>query len=140
MNKMFKVFAICAISFLVVTGCSCQKKTDKDNDNKTNEDIKANTNDEVIKDQEIDVFSFTKTSLIYENGTSTLETTVTNNSDETQYLKEFKIIVKDSEGNEIVTMTGFIGDSIEAKASRVIDSTYGEDLTNAASIEYEVVK
>ena len=37
-------------------------------------------------------------------------------------------------------MTGFVGDSIAAKTSKVIDSTYGEDLTNAASIEYEVVK
>ena len=48
--------------------------------------------------------------------------------------------VIDENGNEIVTMTVFVGDSIDANASKIIDSTYGDDLTKAASIEYEVVK
>ena len=88
----------------------------------------------------MDVFKFEKTSLIYENGNSKLQTTVTNTSSEKQYLAEFLIHVKDEQGNEIVTMTGFVGDSIDANASKIIDSTYGDDLTKATSIEYEVVK
>jgi len=78
--------------------------------------------------------------LIYEKSTSILQTTVTNTSNTTQYLKDFNIIVKDESGNEIVTLTGFIGDSIDAGESKLIVSSYGEDLTNAASIEYEIIR
>ena len=136
MKKLAMLLALSVTTLGLLTGCGCQKKekeTKKD-------EIKTNTNENVIKDQTVDVFQFEQTSLIYEDGNSKLQTTVTNTSDETAYLAEFLIHVKDAEGNEIVTMTGFVGDSIAAKASKVIDSTYGEDLTNAASIEYEVVK
>ena len=83
---------------------------------------------------------FTNTSLVYENNTSVLETLVTNKSDKTEYLSEFDILVKDKDGNVIVTLTGFIGASIDAGESRVIASTYSEDLTKAASIEYKIVR
>ena len=121
----------------IVTGCGCKKKEEK---KEKEPEIKVNTNENVIKDQELDVFTFTKTSLVHKESTSTLETLVTNTSDETQYWEEFKIIVKDEEGKEIVTMTGFVGDSIKGKESKTIISSYGEDLTKAASIEYKIVK
>lgn len=137
MNKVVKISLVALLSLSLLTGCGCNKK-DKKADK---EEIKTNTNQEVIKDQELESFKFTNTSLVYQDGNSVLETLVTNTSDEKQYLEEFKIIVKDANGNEIVTMTGFIGDSIDAKASKVITSTYGDDLsTKAASISYEIVK
>ena len=140
MKKMLVVFGMTILTFGLLTGCGCQKKEDNKNKDTKNEEIKTNTNEDVIKDQTVDVFKFEKTSLIYENGNSKLQTTVTNTSSEKQYLAEFLIHVKDENGNEIVTMTGFVGDSIDANASKIIDSTYGDDLTKAASIEYEVVK
>lgn len=140
MKKALVVFGMTILAFGLLTGCGCQKKEDNKNKNTKNEEIKTNTNEDVIKDQTVDVFKFEKTSLIYENGNSKLQTTVTNTSSEKQYLAEFLIHVKDENGNEIVTMTGFVGDSIDANASKIIDSTYGDDLTKAASIEYEVVK
>lgn len=130
------------LSVTLLTGCGCSKKDseNKNNPQTENEGPKANTNEGVIKDQTLDVFKFEKTSLIYENGNSKLQTTVTNTSNETQKLKEFKIHVKDADGKEVVVLTGLVGNNLEAGESRVITTTYGDDLTKAASIEYEVVK
>jgi len=135
-NNLKKLFTMLLVIGLV-TGCGCNKKEDT---NKTKDDVKVNTNEEVIKDQELEVFTFTNTSLVYENGTSTLETVVTNTSDQEQYLTEFKIIVKNDAGEEIVTMTGFVGSSIEAHGTETIISSYGDDLSKAASIEYTIVR
>lgn len=142
MRKVFGIVLVCVLSLTLLSGCGCSKKEDakgNNNDTKT-EGPKANTNQDVIKDQELGVFKFEKTSLIYENGNSKLQTKVTNTSNETQFLKEFLIHVKDAEGKEIVTLTGFIGSNLEAGESRTISSTYGDDLTKATSIEYELVK
>lgn len=136
MNRILKFIMVITLTTILATGCGCQKTKDE----KTKEETKVNTNENVTKDQEVEVFKFTNTSLIYEDGNSKLQTTVTNTSNETAYLAEFLIHVKDENGNEIVTMTGFVGDSIEANSSKVIDSVYGDDLTNASSIEYEIVK
>ena len=139
-NKIFQMkkymlialVGICMTS--LVTGCG------KSNKSGSSEQPKANTNENVVKDQTLDVFHFTNTSLIYENGTTTLETTVTNTSDETAYLVEFKIHVKDTEGNDIIELVGFVGDQLKANESRVITSSASQDLMLADSIEYEVVR
>lgn len=138
-NKFIKLFTMLLILGLV-TGCGCSNKESKEKNNNLVEDIKANTNENVIKDQVLDVFTFTNISLIYENGTSTLETLVTNTSSEPQYLTEFKVHVKNELGEEIVTLTGFVGASIEANGTETIISSYGDDLSNAYSIEYEIVR
>lgn len=124
--------------FGLVTGCGCGRDNKKEETQ--DEDIKINTNENVVKDQTLEVFTFTNTALIYKNGTSTLETLVTNTSDQEQYLTEFNIIVKNESGEEIITMTGFVGDSIEAHGTRTIISSYGDDLSNAASIEYTIIR
>lgn len=128
MKKIIKLIVIGLLSATILTGCGCEK--DKD----------SGVNDELIKDQQVESFEFTNTSLVYENNASVLETLVTNKSDKTEYLSEFDILVKDKDGNVIVTLTGFIGSSIGAGESRVIASTYSEDLTKAASIEYKIVR
>lgn len=135
MKKIINISMVLLIGIFLLTGCNNAKK-----ETETQGEVKANTNEEVVKDQVLENFTFEKTSLIYEDGTSTLQTVVTNTSSKTEYLSEFKIHVKDVEGNEIVEMTGFIGDNLKAGESRTITSSYGDDLTNAASISYEVVR
>ena len=132
MKKEFVLILTLVLSLGLITGCGCNKKEEKE--------VKINTNQDVIKDQELEVFTFTNTSLVYEDETSILITKVTNTSNETQYLKEFKIHVKDIAGNEIVELTGFVGDNIEANSSTTISSSYSEDLTKAAKIEYEIIR
>lgn len=133
MNNILKLGLALLLSLTLLTGCG-EKKVEEEK----KEEVKVNTNENVIKDQEVGVFKFENTSLIYENGTSKLETSVTNTSGETQKLAQFKIHVKDAEGNEIVEMTGFFGGTIAAGETKIVTSVYGEDLSNAASIEYEM--
>lgn len=134
MKKILALVLAFSLFFGLATGCGCNKKEDK------KEEVKINTNEGVIKDQELEVFTFTNTSLVYEDNTSILITKVTNTSDQTEYLKEFKIHVKDAAGNEIVELTGFVGDNIGANSSTTISSSYSEDLTKATTIEYEVIR
>lgn len=134
MKKIILITLSTLMLLAFATGCGCSNKNDKQ------DKIKSNTNEDVVKDQTLDVFSFTNTSLVYEKNTSVLTTVVTNNSNEKQMLKKFNIIVKDAEGNVIVTLPGYVGSYIDAKASTVITSSYAQDLTRAAKIEYEIVK
>lgn len=135
---MKKIFALFLISLLVFTGCG--KKEDKKTEEKQpQEEIKVNTNENVISDKVVEEFTFTNTSLIYENGTSTLETTVTNNLDTPTNLKEFTIILSDADGN-VTTLLGYVGSSFDAHESKVINSSVAGDLTNVNSITYQVVR
>ena len=127
---------VSAISLL--TGCDTKDK-DKDKDSGKDK-VVSNTNTEVIKDQNLGVFEFQNTSLIYENGQSILEVEVTNTSAVDQQIVEFSIIVKDENDEEIITLVGFVGDVIKAGESKVITSSCGKDLSKAASISYELVK
>ena len=139
MNTLTKILLVMLVATMITT-TGCGKKENKEDKKGTEEETKVNTNTDVIKDQTIDVFKFENTSLVYTEGTTTLETIVTNTSSEDKMLQEFKILVKDSNGNEMITLTGFIGDTLKAGESRVINSFCGEDLTQATSIEYTVVE
>lgn len=134
MKKILLIMIVGIFTFGLTTGCGKDKKEEK-----KEEEIKANTSTDVIKDQEVGVFKMENTSLIYEKGTTVLETTVTNTSSEDKNLTEFKIIVKDSKGKEMITLTGFVGSVIRAGESKIINSYCGEDLSKAKSIEYIVI-
>lgn len=133
--KKVLIFTFIGISVIsLMTGCGCSKREKK-------EDVEiVNTNEEVIKDREVDTFRFENTSLIYKSGTSTLQTTVTNISESDQDLQEFEIIFKDKKGNEIATLTGYIGGNIASMESRVITSYCDENLGDARSVEYKILR
>ena len=128
------------VCLTLVTGCGKDKSKneDKKDDNKTT--VEVNNNEEVTKDQNIEGITITNTSLVYEDGISYLKATVTNNTGSDYELNEYKINVKDSDGNIIVTMPGYVGSVLKNGESKTINTTIGEDLSKAYSIEYEVVK
>ena len=134
MKKITLMALIALTTVTLVTGCG------KDNEKDKEKLPQANTNEDVIKDQTVESFSFENTSLVYYEGTTTLETVVTNTMDTDQTLQEFQIIVKDKDDNVMITLVGFVGSTIKAGESKVISSNCGEDLTKAASIEYVVVR
>ena len=128
------------ISILILgllTGCGCSKQETTTN---PQEEIKSNTNEGIIKDQQVEVFEFKNTSLVREENNTVLETTVTNTSSTDQYLEEFKIEIKDKDGNIMETLIGFVGDKLKAGESKVINSYCGTDLTTATDIVYTVIK
>lgn len=132
------VLILVIVSAVIVTiGLLFKNKENKIDDESG---YKTNTNENVIKDQQIGNFNFTNTSLNYKDGNSVLRVSVTNTSNQELSLQEFKIHVYDSKHNEIVTLTGFIGDKLLAGETKYIESTYADDLTNAYSIEYEIIE
>ena len=132
MNKTLKIILISLMGLSLLTGCGKKEEIEPP--------IKVNTNENVIKDQEVEGLTMTNTSLVYENGTTTLVTEVTNNTKEDYPVKRIKITVKDKEGNIITTLIGTIADTLKPGESRIIDSDTPIDLSEAESIEYSVIK
>ena len=132
MNKTLKIILISLMGLSLLTGCGKKEEIEPP--------IKVNTNENVIKDQEVEGLRMTNTSLVYENGTTTLVTEVINNTKEDYPVKRIKIIVKDKEGNIITTLIGTIADTIKPGESRIIDTDTPIDLSEAESIEYSVIK
>lgn len=135
MAKKSKIIMIGLIVILVVIGGYFIVRSVTSN----NEDkIQSNTNENVIKDQEVGGFQFTNTSLTYENGKSKLTIRVKNITDQDIVLQSFDIIVKDKNGKEMTTLLGYIGDTIKAGETRVITSEENMNLMEAESINYVI--
>lgn len=125
-------------TFLLLNFFKKDKKEVKKEDPKTN--IKVNTNEGVIRDQEIEGNIMRNTSLVVEDGITYLVVDVTNNTNQDYTLNEYMISVKDASGNVIVKIPGYIGEVIRIGDTKTIKSMVNMDLSEAASIEYEVVK
>ena len=140
MKKIINITLMLLVCLTLVTGCGKDKSKneDKKDDNKTT--VEVNNNEEVTKDQNIEGIMITNTSLVYEDGISYLKATVTNNTGSDYELNEYKINVKDNDGNIIVTMPGYVGSVLKNGESKTINTMISEDLSKAYSIEYEVVK
>lgn len=90
--KKFKTLTfITIISLLLTTGCDSKKEEVK------KDEVKSNTNTNVIKDQQVEGLSLTNTSLTTTNGQSTLVTVVSNPTTEKIAVKSFDIIIKESD-------------------------------------------
>ena len=115
----------------------------KNKENKTPTDdgnnVIFNENENIVKDQELDGLKFTNTSLSYNEGMSVLITDVTNPTEEEYFLTEFKVIIKDEAGNVVTELPGYVGDSISPNETLTITSYSDINLTDAYSIEYEVI-
>ena len=140
MKKVINITLMLLVCLTLVTGCGKDKSKneDKKDDNKTT--VEVNNNEEVTKAQNIEGITITNTSLVYEDGISYLKATVTNNTGSDYELNEYKINVKDNDGNIIVTMPGYVGSVLKNGESKTINTMISEDLSKAYSIEYEVVK
>ena len=138
MNKQVKSLLALLLVATLVTGCGCTKKDNKKNN--TKDDVKVNTEENVIKDQTFEGLTFTNTSLTTTNGVSTLITEVSNSTGSDYTLEEFTITIKNKDGEVITTIPGYVGDVIKNGETRTINSSIDIDLSNASSIEYSVKK
>lgn len=140
MKKIISITLLLPVCLTLVTGCGKNKEINDKNDDDSKVEININTNEDVIKNQNIDGIEITQVSLVYENGLSHFNATVTNNTGSDYFLEEYKINVKDSDGNIIVIIPGYVGSVIKNGESKNINSVITEDLSKAFSIEYEVIK
>lgn len=137
-NNSFFVIMFIIMAFIITLTSGCGAKTNEQEPN--TEKPNTVTNEDVVGDKQVDVFKLTKTSLVYENGSSTLITSVYNSSSEKQYIKSFNIELKDDSNKVITTLIGYIGEEIAAGETRQITSSTDLDLTNASKIEYTINK
>ena len=139
---MKKIMCLCLtlILCLSLVGCGCSKRKKKEEPEKPiNPDINLNTNENALKDQQVENFKFEETVLVYDNGTSTLEVLVTNTGTEPEQLKRIVIHIMNGE-EEIAEMLGFIGGNIEPGETNLLSSNYYGDITNATAIVYEIIR
>ena len=99
MKKIINITIMLLVCLTLVTGCGKDKMKNDDKKEDNMPTIEVNDNQKVIKDQNIDGIEITNTSLVYEDGISHLKATVTNNTGSDYELSEYKINVKDNDGN-----------------------------------------
>lgn len=124
---MKKIFFVLLMSIIILTGCG--KK-----------EVKVETKKNQYEKQVVENFEFKNIYLTYEDNVSTLKSTVTNIGTEVEEIKEFKIHVKNELNQDIIVLTGFIGDKIRPGETKEIISNYGSDITNASYIKYEIIR
>lgn len=127
--KILLIILSCAS---IVTGCG-----KKDNNRQVDNKEEASSEKKTIK---ADSFEFTINSVNFENENSVFDINVKNISNEERYINEFLIHVKDAEGNELAGLYGYVNETIEAQGERVISCSFGNNLSNYASLEFEVLK
>ncbi len=89
--------------------------------------IVANTNEGIIKEEVYENLKFSNISLITKDGYSTFSADVTNTSNEDSNIADVNIVLKDKDGNTVITLRGNIGDTLKAGETRTITAvTKGE--------------
>jgi hypothetical protein len=127
---------------LILIGLSLITKlvtTDNFNNNENGIDgdqVEFNTNIGIIDEQTLDGFLIKDTSLIYEDGISKFMTTIHNIRDADAYINDIRVVFKNKDNEEIVTIIGNIDARIKINESRIITTIAAEDLREAVSVEY----
>lgn len=130
--KKIMVLFICTIAL-----CGCDKEDEKVNKKEDN-GVNVNTKEDIIKDQTVGEFEFTNTSMIEENGITTLTTSIKNNSNETKKVPIFTIVIKDRSGSVIEEMLGYVGGELKAGEVKQVTTSITSKLSDAYSIEYKI--
>lgn len=142
------ILVIVAIIITVVFALN-KASSDKDNANDNNtiddsnnvvDEIGENRNQGVTEDKEVGELFFTNTSLVSTEDGATLKTLVTNSTSEDIEVRVFDIIIKDKDGNVLVTSQGYVGGVVPGKESREIVSNFDINLSRATDVEYKLVK
>ena len=129
--KKIMSFGIMLLTILLVTsGCGCSKKRPESNNQNNN----SNENSSVIKDNVFEGFEFLNTGVA--NGQ--IETIVINNTGVFFEGSDFKMTIKDSEGNIIDELTDTIGPMDFGTTKTVVTKT-DVDLSKAAVIQYNII-
>ena len=126
---MKKVMILSLTTLFLLVGCGKKEEIKE-----PSKDIE--TNKTPISDKVLDDFSFTNTNIVVENNHSTLTTQVTNNSSEDKSIEQFKIIIKDKDGNVMKETIGYIGGVIKSKESKTIITGVNMSLTDTYDVEY----
>lgn len=93
-----------------------------------------------LSNQTVDNLVFSNAKLTYEDHVSKYSVQVMNDLETTYELKTIEVIFKNSDGEEIEKLTGYIGDNIKGKEIKTLDAYVDKEITKVASIEYKINK
>ena len=134
------VVALLVIVVIAGVGIFTNMKGDK-NENKKNDgkpEIKYNTNENVVKDQEIGGILFTNIKCSYDGSMSLISYTIVNNTNETINLKEYEVEVKDKDGTLLALLAPNLDQEIPAGEKYDTGNAINIDLSNAYSMELKL--
>lgn len=143
------ILVLLSITIVVINNLkACDNCVKEDgNGEEINQNVKreVNLNEEITKDREVEGFLITNNYLYTETRddktvSSKFTAIVNNNTGSDKEVKSFDIIFKDKDGKEIITLLGYIGQTIPNGESRSIESNVDIGLLNAYSIEYKLNK
>lgn len=133
---IFLVVIIALIIGLIISFGFDKEQIAKNDD----QGIVANTSADVIKEETYEGLKFTNISLITEKGYSTFSADVTNTTQNESNINDVNIVLKDKNGNDIITLRGNIGEPLKPNETKTITAvTKGnlKDVTSKEIIQYE---
>lgn len=141
MRKLQGLLIVGLLVFLTACGTTNTDNNNNDNNNNTTGgNQEANTNTGITKEQIIEGLKLEKTALVFENGSSTLTTQVTNTGSAAKYVGGLTITFKDKDGKVIATLDGYLGQTIQPGASTILTSSVSQSLMDATSVTYVLKK
>lgn len=99
----------------------------------------ADPNTGYLRNQAVDNLSFENAELVYENGITTFTVEVYNESGDIYSLKNISINLTD-ENDNVTTLIGYIGETLDKDESKLITASIDQDLSSSVSLEYVVNK
>ena len=129
-----KIIALSMIALLFVSvGCGCGKKE------KTTEKpkVKANTSEDIVKNQVVDDMNISNVMMLIENGQTTFTCEVENKTQKDLTAKYIVVHVNDEKGNEIVVLPHGI-EGVKAGEVKSVSISTDADLSAAKAVTYEL--
>jgi len=99
----------------------------------------ADPNTGYLRNQTVEGLSFENANLVYENGITTFTVEVYNESGDIYSLKNISINLK-AENNDVTTLIGYIGETLEKDEAKYITASIDQDLSSSVNLEYIVNK
>ena len=99
----------------------------------------ATTDSSILRNQTVEGLSFENAILEYKDGVTTYTVDVYNENKEKVSLKNIEINFK-QEDDTYITLTGYIGNSLDSDEGKKMQASVDLDLTNSTDIEFNIVK
>jgi len=99
----------------------------------------ADPNSGYLRNQVVDGLSFENAEIVYEGGITTFTAEVYNENGVEYTLKNISINLTDGDG-KIVTLVGYIGETLEINEGKIITASIDDDLSDSTNLQYVINK
>lgn len=100
----------------------------------------SNVEGAYLNDQTVSGLLFSGASIDFEDGLTTYTVDVSNTLEEEYFLKNINIIFKDKNNKEIVTLIGYVGETLKVTDKKVLEASVDKELKDIETIQYIVNK